>query len=59
MLLAWMGERRSDPGLGRAAPLIEAALDRVIAVPEHRTRDLGGTLGTKAFTAKVIEALAP
>ncbi|WP_158744071.1 isocitrate/isopropylmalate dehydrogenase family protein [Acidisphaera sp. L21] len=58
MLLAWLGERRSDPTLERAAALIEAALDRVIAVPEHRTRDLGGKLGTKAFTAKVIEALA-
>jgi len=38
--------------------LIEAALDRVIAVPVHRTRDLSGELGTSAFTVKVIEALA-
>jgi 3-isopropylmalate dehydrogenase len=58
MLLAWMGERRSEPALLRAAALIEAALDRVIAVPEQRTRDLGGTLGTAAFTALVIGALA-
>ena len=57
MLLAWMGERRGDPQLGRAAGLIEAALDRVVAVPERRTRDLGGALGTRAFTAGVIEAL--
>ncbi|MGI4946016.1 MAG: isocitrate/isopropylmalate dehydrogenase family protein [Janthinobacterium lividum] len=58
MLLAWMGERRGDDRLGRAAALIEAALDRVIATPEGRTRDLGGPLGTRAFTAGVIEALA-
>ncbi len=58
MLLAWLGERRGEPALARAAALIEAALDRVIAVPEHRTRDLGGTLGTRAFTSKVIAALA-
>ncbi|MGI4946386.1 MAG: isocitrate/isopropylmalate dehydrogenase family protein [Janthinobacterium lividum] len=58
MLLAWLGERRGEAALGQAAGLIEAALDQVIAVPEHRTRDLGGMLGTRAFTAKVIEALA-
>ena len=57
MLLAWMGERRGEPELLRGAAMIETALDRVIATPEGRTRDLGGTLGTKAFTAKVIAAL--
>jgi 3-isopropylmalate dehydrogenase len=58
MLLAWMGERRGEPALLRGAALIEAALDRVIAVPAHRTRDLGGPLGTAAFTALVVGALA-
>jgi isocitrate/isopropylmalate dehydrogenase len=58
MLLAWMGERRGEPALLQGAALIEAALDRVIAVPAHRTRDLGGPLGTKAFTALVVGALA-
>ena len=58
MLLAWMGERRGEPALLRAAALIEAALDRVIAVPAQRTRDLGGPLGTAAFTALVAGALA-
>lgn len=58
MLLAWMGERRGDPRLGQAAALIEAALDRVIATPAGRTRDLGGPLGTRAFTARVVEALS-
>jgi isocitrate/isopropylmalate dehydrogenase len=57
MLLAWLGERRGEKALEEAAALIEAALDRVIAVPEHRTRDLGGQLGTRAFTAKVKDAL--
>jgi isocitrate/isopropylmalate dehydrogenase len=58
MLLAWMGERRNEPALLRGAALIEAALDRVIAVPAHRTKDLGGELGTKAFTAQVVSALS-
>ena len=31
MLLAWLGERRSDDRLARAGAAIEAALDRVIA----------------------------
>jgi 3-isopropylmalate dehydrogenase len=57
MLLAWMGERRQDAALVQAAALIEAALDRVIAAPAQRTRDLGGTLGTKAFTTLVVGAL--
>jgi isocitrate/isopropylmalate dehydrogenase len=35
-----------------------AAVDAVIAVPEQRTRDLGGPLGTKAFTAHLIAHLA-
>jgi 3-isopropylmalate dehydrogenase len=57
MLLAWMGERRGEPPLLQAAALIEAALDRVIADPAQRTRDLGGTLGTAAFTRLVVGAL--
>ena len=57
MLLAWLGERQGESALLRAAGLIEAALDRVVAVPEHRTRDLGGPLGTRAFAARVVEAL--
>ncbi|MBN8945473.1 MAG: isocitrate/isopropylmalate dehydrogenase family protein [Rhizobiales bacterium] len=57
MLLGWLGERRGDPRLLAAAGLIERAIDRVVADPASRTRDLGGTLGTKAFAACLIEAL--
>jgi 3-isopropylmalate dehydrogenase len=57
MLLAWLGERRDDKRLTHAAAGIERALDTVIAVPEWRTGDLGGPLGTKAFGEKVAEAL--
>jgi 3-isopropylmalate dehydrogenase len=58
MLLAWLGERRNDDKLVTAARLIERALDQVIAKPETRTRDLGGTLGTKAFGDCVAGSLA-
>jgi 3-isopropylmalate dehydrogenase len=57
MLLAWLGERRSDDKLVRAAQAIEGALDRVIAKPEWRTTDMGGPLGTDAFGQRVAQAV--
>ena len=57
MLLAWLGDRRKDERLMRAAAAIESALDRVIADPQTRTRDLGGSLGTDAFGDAVAKAI--
>src|SRR5712691_6501459 len=57
MLLAWLGERRNDKPLRDAAALIEQALDNVIAVPQWRTPDLGGPLGTKAFGERVAATI--
>jgi isocitrate/isopropylmalate dehydrogenase len=57
MLLAWLGERRGSDKLLQSARAIEAALDRVIATPAGRTRDMGGTLGTDAFAARVAQAV--
>jgi len=57
MLLNWLGERRGDDRLARAAELIERALDAAIAKPECRTADLGGPLGTEAFAARVAELI--
>jgi len=57
MLLAWLGERRRDDKLARAAALIDAALDRVLASPDGRTRDLGGALSTDAFARRVADAV--
>src|SRR5262245_49721475 len=58
MLLAWLGERRGDERLARAADLMERALDAAIAKPEWRTADLGGPLGTRAFAERVAATLA-
>ncbi len=58
MLLAWLGERRGDDRFIKAAAAIEAALDRAIARPEWRTRDLGGPLGTQAFGERVAELVS-
>jgi len=57
MLLAWLGERRKDDRFLRAASTIDAALERTIANPAWRTRDLGGPLGTKAFGERVAAAI--
>ena len=57
MLLAWLGERRGEDKFMRAAQAIETALDAVIATPDGRTPDMGGTLGTDAFAAQVAKAV--
>ncbi len=58
MLLDWMAKRHDKPDLAVAAKAIDAAVDQVLEDPATRTRDLGGTLGTRAFTDKVIERVA-
>ena len=58
MLLAWLGERRSDERLAKAAAAIDEALERTIADPQARTPDLGGPLGTEAFAARVAGELS-
>lgn len=58
MLLNWLGERRGESHLIEVSQLIEAALIKTISTPEHRTGDLGGPLGTRAFAAKVAEHIA-
>lgn len=58
MLLRWLGERRGDARLARAADAIDAALGRVLADPAKRTPDLDGAASTAEFTGATIAALA-
>jgi 3-isopropylmalate dehydrogenase len=58
MMLSWLGEHRKLPALEAAGQAIEAAVDRVLADPASRTRDLGGTIGTREFGERVANALA-
>ena len=58
MLLAWRGRKDGKPALERAASLIEAAIDHVLARPKLRTADLGGSLSTDGFARAVAEAVA-
>ncbi len=55
MMLDWLGTRRERMDLLEAGKQIRLALDHAIDDPKTRTRDLGGILGTKAFTQAVIE----
>lgn len=58
MLIEWMGERHGKPGCVQAGRAMQAAVDRVLEDPASRTSDLGGSLGTQAFAARVAQELA-
>jgi 3-isopropylmalate dehydrogenase len=57
MLLGWLGERHGADRFLRAQAALEAALAALMREPATRTRDLGGTLGTRAFGAALLETL--
>jgi len=57
MLLDWRGRRVFNDRLVAGAALIESAIERVLDDPETRTRDIGGHLGTDAFTSAVCAAI--
>lgn len=58
MLFDWYGRRTGNARLVEAAAAMERAIDSVIVDPKRRTGDLGGPLGTTAFTSEVVQALA-
>jgi 3-isopropylmalate dehydrogenase len=58
MMLGWLGERRGLPAYVAAAAAIDGAVDAVLADPASRTRDLGGSMNTDAFAARVADAVA-
>ena len=56
MLMRWIGDRHGDAALASIADLGERAVERALA-EGVRTRDLGGTAGTREFTAAVVARL--
>ena len=54
MLLDWLAGRRDDPALADAAAAIERGITEAVRSGVS-TRDLGGSAGTRAFTAAVVE----
>ena len=57
MLLNWMSSRHQRPELAEAAKAIDLAVDKVLENPATRTRDLGGSLGTKDFAAEIVRVV--
>ena len=57
MLLNWLGARHNNNAFNDAGKAIEAAIDAVLSVPDKRTADLGGHLGTQAFATAVAGVL--
>jgi 3-isopropylmalate dehydrogenase len=57
MLLDWLGRRHTDAKLMAAARVIETSVDAVLRNPSTRTVDLGGPLGTTAFTSELCRAI--
>ena len=50
MLLEWLSIKHRKESFAAAHRAIEKGLDALLADPARRTRDLGGSLGTRAFT---------
>jgi 3-isopropylmalate dehydrogenase len=58
MLLRWLGEHHGIAAFQQAGDAVEAAVDTALRNPATRTPDLGGAIGTRAFTQAVVSALA-
>ncbi|MBS0970787.1 isocitrate/isopropylmalate dehydrogenase family protein [Nissabacter archeti] len=57
MLLEWIGEKKALPVWSEAGATIHNAIEKVLAEPAHRTIDLGGSTGTRAYTTAVVEQI--
>jgi 3-isopropylmalate dehydrogenase len=57
MLLEWLSRRRTAPALADAARAIDRAVDRLLQDTSTRTIDLGGSLGTHAFTQSLCKEI--
>jgi 3-isopropylmalate dehydrogenase len=58
MLLDWLSRKHGNEKLRLANQAIEQAIDALLKDANKRTRDLGGPLGTKAFTAALSQELS-
>jgi 3-isopropylmalate dehydrogenase len=58
MMVRWVGDRQGNPALQQAGDAMTAAVDKVLANPATRTRDIGGAIGCEAFGKAVAGAIA-
>lgn len=58
MLLEWYARKHQGPAFATAGNTIERAIDILLKNPTTRTMDLGGSLGTKAFTSALCAEIA-
>ncbi len=58
MLLDWIGAKRNNKAFADAGKAIHAAVESVLANPETRTADIGGKIGTQAFSQAVLAAIS-
>ncbi len=57
MMLSWLGEQRDNKALSDAGKAMSDTIDKVLAEPANRTRDLGGTVATDQFGKLVASQL--
>ncbi len=57
MLIDWLARRDGRDKLAMAARIIETSVDAVLQNPATRTIDLGGPLGTTAFTSELCKEI--
>jgi len=58
MLLDWLARKHGRGEFARAAQLIDTAVDTLVKDPARRTGDIGGKLGTRAFTQALCDELS-
>ena len=57
MMLDWLGEKTNRNSLKEAAQLINTSIDKMLLMPDTRTVDLAGSIGTKAFGERIVEII--
>ena len=57
MLFEWLGRKHNEPKAGKAAALMDQAMERVIAEAKSLTADLGGTATTVQMGDAVASAI--
>jgi 3-isopropylmalate dehydrogenase len=58
MLLDWLSRKHANTRFAAAAKLIDESLDALLKDEGRRTADLGGKLGTRAFTKALSDEIA-